>query len=188
MIAVALSCGPRLVIADEITTALDVTIQAQILDLLKELASNSNTAFLLITHDMGIVAGMTQRVHVMYAGRIVEKAPTRELFRNPRMPYTWGLLRAIPRVTKEARRPLIAIEGMPPDLASPPRACRFEPRCPFSQPICGEREPQLLPIGEAGAGHEARCWGVQDVPGGGWLRQSDWRQVATAVPESMRAT
>ena len=120
MIAMALSCKPKLILADEPTTALDVTIQAQILELLKSLAKEFRTAFILITHDLGVVAGMTQRINVMYAGRIVEKADTGELFANPKMPYTWGLLRSIPRLDEQRKAKLLPIEGLPPDLISPP--------------------------------------------------------------------
>ena len=130
MIALALACNPRLVLADEITTSLDVTVQAQILDVLRGLAADRGTSFILITHDLGIVAGMTQRVHVMYAGQIVEKATTTELFANPKMPYTWGLLRSVPRAGSSRARRLTPIEGMPPRLTDTPPGCRFEPRCP----------------------------------------------------------
>jgi oligopeptide transport system ATP-binding protein len=185
MIAMALSCEPELILADEITTALDVTIQAQILDLLRKLASESQTAFILITHDLGIVAGMTQRVHVMYAGQIVEKALTRDLFANPRMPYTWGLLRSIPRLDVARAERLSPIEGSPPDLADPPSGCRFEPRCRYRRPICGETAPELLQAVDARPGHEVRCWGLQELPGGGWLRGLDWRSVDVGATPSM---
>jgi oligopeptide transport system ATP-binding protein len=178
MIAMALACSPKLILADEITTALDVTIQAQILDLLRKLARDSGTAFMLITHNLGIVAGMTQRVHVMYAGRIVEKAATPELFANPKMPYTWGLLRSIPRLRQKRRTRLSQIEGRPPELIAPQPGCRFQPRCQYRREICGEQEPALLPIPNAKPGHEARCWGVQDVPQGGWLMDTDWQTAA----------
>lgn len=176
MIAMAISCQPDLILADEPTTALDVTIQAQILDLLKGLATESKTAFMLITHDLGVVARMTQRVHVMYAGKIVETARTSELFANPRMPYTWGLLRSIPRIDVETKGKLTPIEGAPPDLAHLPSGCRFEPRCSYRRDICGTADPDLLPVPRAGGDHQARCWGTQDVAGGGWLRDVDWRQ------------
>jgi oligopeptide transport system ATP-binding protein len=176
MIAMALSCNPKLILADEPTTALDVTIQAQILDLLKNLAREFRTAFILITHDLGVVAGMTQRIHVMYGGKIVEKADTSELFANPKMPYTWGLLRSIPRLDESRKAKLLPIEGLPPDLISPPPGCRFEPRCQYRREICKEKEPQLIPIPKAKPDHEARCWGTQNVPGGGWLVDTDWRR------------
>jgi oligopeptide transport system ATP-binding protein len=175
MIAMALSCDPKLVFADEITTALDVTIQAQILDLLKSLMRDIRTAFVFISHDLGVVAGMTQHVNVMYAGQIVESAPTRELYARPKMPYTWGLMRSVPRLNVARRERLIPIEGFPPDLVDPPAGCRFAPRCQYRRPICEERTPELIPMPDAPLEHTARCWGTQDVPGGGWLRETDWR-------------
>jgi oligopeptide transport system ATP-binding protein len=175
MIAMAISCNPTLILADEPTTALDVTIQAQILELLKKLAGELRTAFILITHDLGIVAGMTQRIHVMYAGHIVEKADTAELFANPKMPYTWGLLRSLPRLGEKRTERLVPIEGLPPDLISPPPGCRFEPRCQYRRDICSEKDPSLIPVPNAAPDHEARCWGTQRVPGGGWLVDMDWR-------------
>ena len=176
MIAMALSCNPKLILADEPTTALDVTIQAQILDLLKNLAREFRTAFILITHDLGVVAGMTQRIHVMYAGRIVEKADTGELFANPKHPYTWGLLRSIPRLDESRKAKLLPIEGLPPDLIAPPPGCKFEPRCQYRRDICKEKEPDLIPVPNAKADHEARCFGTQNVPGGGWLIDTDFRR------------
>ena len=176
MIAMALSCNPKLILADEPTTALDVTIQAQILELLRGLAKEFRTAFILITHDLGIVAGMTQRVHVMYAGRIVEKADTVELFANPKMPYTWGLLRSIPRLDEKRKEKLVPIEGLPPDLISLPPGCKFEPRCQYRRDICREREPELISVPNAKSDHEARCWGTQNVSGGGWLVDTDYRR------------
>jgi oligopeptide transport system ATP-binding protein len=173
MIAMALSCNPKLILADEPTTALDVTIQAQILDLLKNLAREFRTAFILITHDLGVVAGMTQRIHVMYAGKIVEKADTNELFANPKMPYTWGLLRSIPRLDEHRKAKLLPIEGLPPDLIAPPPGCRFEPRCQYRHDVCKEKEPELKRIPNAKSDHEARCWGTQE---GGWLVDTDWRR------------
>ena len=173
MIAMALACQPKVVLADEITTALDVTIQAQILDLLKKLTAEFNTGFILITHDLGIVASMTQRVQVMYAGQIVESAETWDLFANPKMPYTWGLLRSIPRLDRPATKSLIPIEGTPPDLSAVPKGCRFAPRCRYRRPICEENPPDLLDVPDVGGPHQARCWGTQDVPGGGWLVGKD---------------
>ncbi len=172
MIAMALSCNPKLILADEPTTALDVTIQAQILDLLKNLAHEFRTAFILITHDLGVVAGMTQRIHVMYAGRIVEKADTGELFANPKMPYTWGLLRSIPRLDERRKERLVPIEGLPPDLIAPPPGCKFEPRCQYRRDVCREKEPGLVGVPGAKSDHLARCWGTQ---AGGWLTDTDWR-------------
>jgi oligopeptide transport system ATP-binding protein len=172
MIAMALSCNPKLILADEPTTALDVTIQAQILDLLKNLAREFRTAFILITHDLGVVAGMTQRIHVMYAGRIVEKADTGELFANPKMPYTWGLLRSIPRLDERRKERLVPIEGLPPDLIAPPPGCKFEPRCQYRRDVCREKEPELTGVPNAKSDHEARCHGTQ---AGGWLVDVDYR-------------
>ena len=173
MIAMALSCNPKLILADEPTTALDVTIQAQILDLLKNLAREFRTAFILITHDLGVVAGMTQRIHVMYGGKIVEKADTAELFANPKMPYTWGLLRSIPRLDERRKAKLVPIEGLPPDLIAPPPGCRFEPRCQYRHDVCREKEPPLEHIPNSKSDHEARCWGTQQ---GGWLVDTDWHK------------
>src|SRR2546428_4077946 len=173
MIAMALSCNPKLILADEPTTALDVTIQAQILQILKDLSQEFRTAFILITHDLGVVAGMTQRIHVMYGGKIVEKADTGELFANPKMPYTWGLLRSIPRLDERRKAKLVPIEGLPPDLIAPPPGCRFEPRCQYRRDICREKEPELVHIPNSKPDHEARCWGTQQ---GGWLVDTDWHK------------
>ena len=181
MIATAISCNPKLILADEITTALDVTTQAQILDLLRNLGQELGTSLILITHDLGIIAGSTQRVYVMYAGRVVETAETTELFANPKMPYTWGLLRSIPRLGKKRAERLIPIEGLPPDPTSPPLGCRFQPRCPYRRDICHESEPNLISVANARPGHEARCWGMQNVPGGGWLLDVDWRREGTGL-------
>lgn len=169
MIAMALACDPALVLADEITTALDVTIQAQVLALLKRLASERRTAFVMITHDLGIVAGMADRVMVMYGGQIVEIAKTTELFANPRMPYTWGLLESLPRMDRDRSLALVPIEGAPPDLVDPPKGCRFSERCGHARPICEGRAPELLDAPAADADHLVRCWATQDHPDGGWL-------------------
>jgi peptide/nickel transport system ATP-binding protein len=154
MIAMALACGPRVLIADEPTTALDVTIQAQILDLLRELAAETGTAIILITHDLGVVAEMADEVLVMYAGRLAEQAPAAKLFAAPQHPYTIGLLGAVPRLAAPRAR-LAAIEGMVPDLRAPPPGCRFQPRCPFTAPGCTERPP---PLAELAPGHLAACF------------------------------
>ena len=143
MIAMALSCNPSLLIADEPTTALDVTIQAQILELMKRLRREHGSSIILITHDMGVVADLAERVAVMYAGRIVEEAPKAQLFRDPQHPYTWGLLGSMPRVDRPRLRRLAAIPGSPPSLLSPPAGCRFEPRCPHRFDRCATR-PELL--------------------------------------------
>jgi len=148
MIAIALSCNPQLLIADEPTTALDVTIQAQILDLMKALSSEFHTSVLLITHDLGVVAGMCQRVVVMYAGRIAEEAPTNQLFARPAHPYTKALLRSIPRMEDNKTQRLTSITGQPPDLVNLPPGCPFAPRCPKVQARCRVETPMLETVAE----------------------------------------
>ena len=157
MIAMGLSTGPSLLIADEPTTALDVTIQAQILDLLRKLNQDYGTATILITHNLGVVAGMCDRVLVMYAGRIVEQGGTEDVFAHPEHPYTWSLLRSIPRLDADEHESLRAIEGSPPDMTRLPSGCKFQPRCPFAIARCSEQEPELLPVRET----LARCWVTQ---------------------------
>jgi oligopeptide transport system ATP-binding protein len=147
VIAIALSCHPKLVLADEPTTALDVTIQAQILDLMRGTMRERNTAVLLITHDLAVVAGMCDRIIVMYAGAIIEQAPRREIFYSPRHPYTIGLLRSVPRLDRERATRLPQIEGAPPDLAHLPRGCPFQARCPFVSEICRIERPLLRNVG-----------------------------------------
>ncbi|MES5483120.1 ABC transporter ATP-binding protein [Bradyrhizobium sp. INPA03-11B] len=156
MIAMALACRPKLVIADEPTTALDVTIQAQILDLLQDMKERFGMAVMLITHAMGVVAETAQRVVVMYAGKVVEEAPVDELFGNPRHPYTQGLIRSIPRIDLDAEHKtrLEAIGGSVPILINPPPGCRFAPRCKHAMSICTEREPRLR---EIAPGHRMAC-------------------------------
>jgi oligopeptide/dipeptide ABC transporter ATP-binding protein len=154
MIAMALACGPRLLIADEPTTALDVTIQAQILDLLRRLREETGTAIILITHDLGVIAELADDVVVMYAGQIVERAPVRRLFEAAQHPYTIGLLGAIPELDRRRAR-LATIEGTVPDLGAELPGCRFAPRCPFAQPRCRADAPSLR---EVEPGHEAACW------------------------------
>ena len=146
MIAMALSLEPKLMIADEPTTALDVTIQAQVLELLRDLTDRLGTAVILITHDLGVVAGMTQRINVMYAGFIVETATTTDLFAQPSHPYTVGLLHSIPRLDAERHEPLIPIEGAPPDQRRSPTGCPFAPRCAWRLPVCWTDNPPLSPI------------------------------------------
>jgi oligopeptide transport system ATP-binding protein len=147
MIAMALSCNPQLLIADEPTTALDVTIQAQVLDLMNALAAEFKTATMLITHDLGVVAGMCQRVNVMYAGRIVETAPTSTLFSRPAHPYTQALLAAVPRAGVPRGSRLAAIQGQPPSLVNVPPGCSFAPRCPKAQARCRVERPELQTVG-----------------------------------------
>jgi oligopeptide transport system ATP-binding protein len=147
MIAMALACQPRLIIADEPTTALDVTVQAQILDLLKELTRETGSSLLLITHDLGVVARYADRVAVIYAGRIVETAPARVLYHNPRHPYTLGLLASVPRLDSDVGRRLVPIEGQPPDLALLPQGCAFSPRCRNATHPCRVGRPALVEVG-----------------------------------------
>ena len=161
MIAMALSCDPKLLIADEPTTALDVTIQAQILELIKRLRTELCMAVILITHDLGVVAGVTDKINVMYAGYIVESASAEDLFAKPRMPYTLGLLRSIPRIDEPRREKLIPIEGLPPDLVDAPQGCPFVPRCTYKVDRCVEENPSLEPVEP---GHTIACW--VDVTGG----------------------
>ena len=165
MIAIALACDPMLLLADEPTTALDVTIQAQILELIRSLSDEFGTAVILITHDLGIAAGMCHRVNVMYAGQIVETGEVDDLFDNPQMPYSWGLLDSLPRLDEVRGARLRTIEGLPPDLLSPATDCRFAPRCPYVQGVCLEREPQLS--GRSPETHLARCFGTEP---GGWIQ------------------
>ena len=153
-IAMALACGPELLIADEPTTALDVTVQAQILDLLQDQQTERAMAMMLVTHDLGVVAGRTDEIIVMYAGQVVEKAPTPTLFKQMRMPYTEALLQSIPRIEDTTDTRLQVIPGRPPDLADPPVGCRFAPRCSYTQDKCRDEEPPLVSDGD----HEYRCW------------------------------
>ncbi len=158
MIAMALACNPEILIADEPTTALDVTIQAQILDLMLQLRADYQTAVMMITHDLGVIAEMAQRVVVMYAGKVVETASTAVLFEDPKHPYTRGLLQSIPQLGERARhgrRRLREIKGMVPSLYDLPEGCRFYPRCPERLEICRTQLPEML---DTGAGHAVRCW------------------------------
>jgi peptide/nickel transport system ATP-binding protein len=152
VIAIALSCDPDLIIADEPTTALDVTIEAQILDLLRDLADEYDTAIQLITHDLAVVATMCDRVMVMYAGQVIEKAPATDLYYDPKHPYTVGLMSSIPRIGEERDR-LAAIPGTMPDLVEVPPGCRFHPRCPYAERICTEKQPPLVDV-ETGADYD----------------------------------
>ncbi|HHY32614.1 MAG TPA: ABC transporter ATP-binding protein [Firmicutes bacterium] len=154
MIAMALSCNPKLLIADEPTTALDVTIQAQILDLMLKLKEDLGTAIMLITHDLGVVAETVNKVVVMYAGKIVESADVVSIFKKPEHPYTLGLLGSIPKVNEDRER-LQVIEGVVPNPFNMPTGCRFHPRCSFVRDICKEEEPELVDVE---AGHQVRCW------------------------------
>jgi peptide/nickel transport system ATP-binding protein len=155
MIAMGLANEPSLLIADEPTTALDVTVQAQIISLMKQLNRELGTAMMLITHNMALVASLCQRVIVMYAGRIVEEGPVEQIFKSPQHPYTWSLLRSVPRVDEARKDRLVSIRGLPPDLSNPPPGCKFHPRCPFVIDHCKTEEPSLA---EVGPNQVARCW------------------------------
>jgi oligopeptide transport system ATP-binding protein len=155
MIAMALSCEPKLLIADEPTTSVDVTIQAQILQLMKELQARLDTAIVLITHDLGIVADLCHRVLVMYAGKIVESGMVDDIYYFPKHPYTLGLLKSVPRLDGDDRKRLIPVPGQPPDLLQPPHGCAFATRCDRVMKVCMDQQP---PSFEAGAGHHAACW------------------------------
>ncbi len=146
MIAMALSCNPQLLIADEPTTALDVTIQAQILELIGRLQEELGMAVIIITHDLGVVAGMADRVNVMYAGRVIEEGATEQIFADPRMPYTIGLLQSIPRLDENRGHRLEPIRGLPPDLINLPEVCPFSPRCDYVRDVCYEQTPPLRPV------------------------------------------
>jgi oligopeptide/dipeptide ABC transporter ATP-binding protein len=156
MIAIALACAPRLVMADEPTTGLDVTVQAQILDLLGKLQRERHMAVILVTHDLGVVADRADEIVVMYAGRVVERAPTRTLFAETHMPYTRALVESIPRLADPSGTRLQAIPGRPPDLIHPPKGCRFAPRCAFAQDKCRESDPPLRTAGSPD--HLFACW------------------------------
>jgi oligopeptide/dipeptide ABC transporter ATP-binding protein len=164
MIAMAIACEPAILIADEPTTALDVTIQAQVLDLMADLQRDRGTAIILITHDLGVVARMADEVAVMYAGQIVERGSVDDIFYRPAHPYTVGLRSAMPRNDPDAAHTLLPIEGSPPDLFSPPPGCAYAARCPHAMRICSEHEPGDFAIGE---GHFGKCWLHHErVPGG----------------------
>jgi oligopeptide transport system ATP-binding protein len=155
MIAMALSCNPQILIADEPTTALDVTIQAQIIELVKRLRDELGMAIIWITHDLGIVAGLAQRVNVMYAGYIIEEAEVKTLYANPQHPYTLGLLGSLPRLNDEHHHRLLSIHGLPPVLTHKPTFCPFRPRCPFVIERCSLENPPLISVGP---GHRTACW------------------------------
>ncbi len=155
MIAMALSCNPKLLIADEPTTAVDVTIQAQLLEIMKRLTREFGTALILVTHNLGMVARYADKVYVMYAGQIVESAPSLELYGNPRHPYTMGLLKSVPRLDESVKERLVPIDGLPPSLIDLPPLCTFLPRCVYAVDKCREEEPQMVPVGD---NHYARCW------------------------------
>jgi oligopeptide transport system ATP-binding protein len=155
MIAIALSCQPDLLIADEPTTALDVTIQAQILELMKDLKDKVNTSIILITHDLGVVADVCSRIIVMYGGLVMEEGTSKDIFYNPKHPYTMGLLKSVPRMDDSEKKRLVPIEGSPPDLVKPPKGCPFAARCDYCMKICLEEIPPYFQIDE---GHRSACW------------------------------
>jgi oligopeptide transport system ATP-binding protein len=155
MIGMSLLCGPKLVIADEPTAALDVTVQAQILELLRDLNDETGAAIILITHNLGIVAGLCRRVLVMYAGEIVEEGPVEQIFESPQHPYTWSLLRSVPRIDSNRSQRLLSIEGLPPDLIDLPTGCKFNPRCPFRIERCFTDAPVIEDVAVA---QKAACW------------------------------
>jgi oligopeptide transport system ATP-binding protein len=160
MIAMALSCNPQILIADEPTTALDVTIQAQIVDLVKRLQDEIGMAVIWITHDLGVVAGLVDRVNVMYAGFIAETGPVKAIYARPRHPYTIGLLGSLPRLDESAHEQLSSIEGLPPDLIAPPPGCAFAPRCSYATEQCQTENPILQSVG---LDHQAACWNVEET-------------------------
>jgi peptide/nickel transport system ATP-binding protein len=180
MIAMALANEPKLLIADEPTTALDVTVQAQILELIARLRDELNMALVLITHDLGVVAQVTEEVNVMYAGEVVERAPTDRIFAAPQHPYTWGLLRSIPRLDRPRDEPLVPIPGRPPSLVDPPRGCRFYARCPYEPDEAREQHPDLEILAEEGD-HSVRCFLAAST------RRQIWEQLKSGKsPEQVK--
>jgi peptide/nickel transport system ATP-binding protein len=177
-IAVALACGPKLLFADEPTTALDVTVQAQVLDLMGQQQRERFMAMVLITHDLGVVAGRADEIAVMYAGRIVEKAKTSVLFSEMKMPYTEALLSSIPKLSDRSHTRLATIPGRPPDLVHPPSGCKFAPRCAYVQDRCHEEEP---PLQLASPGHEYRCWFPVGTPEGTEALERNTRDAVVAA-------
>ncbi len=155
MIAIALACQPQLLIADEPTTALDVTIQAQIIDLLRELKKELNTAIILVTHDLGVVANFADRIQVMYAGQVVERGSVREIFYEAQHPYTWALLSSVPKLAKETKQELYTLQGTPPDLILPLNHCPFAARCEYCMQICKEQMPSETTLSDT---HQVSCW------------------------------
>ncbi|MBZ9624962.1 ABC transporter ATP-binding protein [Clostridium sp. FP2] len=155
MIAIALACNPKILIADEPTTALDVTIQAQIMDLISNLQEKLGTAVILVTHDLGIVADVADRIQVMYAGQIIEHGTIDEIFKNPQHPYTWALLQSVPRLDTKNKDKLYSLQGTPPDLLKPPVGCSFAARCEYCMQICREEMPEVTTLSE---NHEVCCW------------------------------
>jgi peptide/nickel transport system ATP-binding protein len=186
-IAIALACGPKLLFADEPTTALDVTVQAQILNLLEQQQKDRHMAMILVTHDLGVVAGRTDEIAVMYGGKIVERAPTAVLFSEMRMPYTEALVNSIPKLEHRSHTRLDSIPGRPPDLVNPPKGCNFAPRCRYAQPRCIEEEPPLVEAETTG--HFYRCWFPVGTPEGAEaLARNEAAGHTAAAPVSIRPT
>jgi oligopeptide/dipeptide ABC transporter ATP-binding protein len=181
-IAIAISCGPKLLLADEPTTALDVTVQAQILNLLQDKQRERHMAMVLVTHDLGVVAGRADHVAVMYAGKVVETAPTTELFARVRMPYTEALLKSIPKTADPSHTRLAAVGGRPPDLADLPAGCRFAARCPYAQDRCRIEEPPLTP--DPGGDHAWACWFPVGTPQGAEALE---RNLSAGRPQALAA-
>jgi peptide/nickel transport system ATP-binding protein len=179
VIAIALACGPKLLFADEPTTALDVTVQAQILNVLQQQQRERFMAMILVTHDLGVVAGRADEIAVMYAGQIVERAPTRTLFAGVRMPYTEGLLKSIPKLEQPSHSRLEIIGGRPPDLVNAPLGCKFAPRCPYVQDKCREEEPPLVEADTAN--HYFKCWFPVGTPEG---KEAFERNLAAHLPQT----
>jgi peptide/nickel transport system ATP-binding protein len=175
MIAMALANEPKLLIADEPTTALDVTVQAQILELIARLQQELNMALVLITHDLGVVAEVTEEVNVMYAGEVVERASTEAIFARPQHPYTWGLLRSIPNIERSRDEPLVPIPGRPPSLIAPPKGCRFFPRCPYEPDQARDQHPDFESVADE-PGHSVRCFLAANT------RRQIWGQLKAGKP------
>jgi peptide/nickel transport system ATP-binding protein len=184
-IAIALACGPKLLFADEPTTALDVTVQAQVLDLLQTQQRERFMSVVLVTHDLGVVAGRADEIAVMYAGRIVEKAPTRTLFHEMRMPYTEALVHSIPKIDDPSHTRLDTIPGRPPSLVNPPPGCKFAPRCRYVQDKCRQEEPPLIP--GSTPGHEFRCWFPVGTPQGQAALERNEREAALGATAAAAA-
>jgi len=176
MIAIAMACGPTALFADEPTTALDVTVQAQILDVIGEQRRDRNMSLVLVTHDLGVVAGHTDEIAVMYGGKLVEKAPTKRLFAAMKMPYTEGLLASIPKLEQASHTRLNVIPGRPPDLVNPPQGCRFAPRCPYASQKCIQEEPPLVQTADDPS-HSYDCWYPVGSP--------EYREARDRIAESM---
>jgi peptide/nickel transport system ATP-binding protein len=183
MIAIGLACNPKLIIADEPTTALDVTIQAQILELMKDLSRRLDIALIIITHNLGVVARYADRVNVMYAARIIEQGTADDVFLRPCHPYAIGLMRSVPRLDMPRGQRLETIEGLPPDLRSPPAGCRFAPRCPHRIEVC-ERDPVLE---EIGTGHRSACWRADEIAAGSLIPSAPLKLTATVAPDAAPA-